>query len=131
MPFRPLALAAAAVSLALALTLVFAPGLLALLFGLAGTGPGGFFARRLGMLFLGYAVLLALLRDLPAGPARRAVALAVGLALAGLAATGVWAFVAGDAGPRRLPRGRRRARLRRRLRAACPGLMARASVRIG
>lgn len=60
---------------------------------------GDFLARRAAMLFLGIAILSFLARDAPASILRNAIAIAFAVMLLGLAATGLYEYARGYAGP--------------------------------
>lgn len=55
-------------------------------------------AKRTGALFLGFSTLCFLTRNAPASDLRRGIAAAVFMGTAGLALTGIYAFLSGHAG---------------------------------
>jgi len=99
MPFRPLAMLAAAIMLALALILIFVPGLLFAVFGLAVGPVTAFTAKRTAMFMLGFALLFWLGRDATCGETRRLIAASAVVTLGGLALLGLFEFLRGQAGP--------------------------------
>jgi hypothetical protein len=99
MNFRTVNLAAAALCALLFLCLLFLPALAYWLFGITGNEEADFLARRSAMLFLGFAVLCWNASSLADLNARRAVSLAVAVAMAGLAIASVGEFARGFAGP--------------------------------
>ncbi len=99
MRFRTLSLATAALAITLFACLLLAPGLVLALFAVPIDAPAGFLARRAAMLFLGFAVLSYLARDVPHSSARQAVAAGVGASMLGLAMLGLAELARGYAGP--------------------------------
>lgn len=87
----------AAVFAALFLAYLLLPGLPLLAFGIDGTPGAQFVARRAGILMLGLAVMLMLLRNQPPSEARQAVAIALVVTWAGLAIFGAQAILRGVA----------------------------------
>ncbi len=79
--------------------LLFAPQALLAGVGVAGSESAYFLGRRAGMLMLGFAVLTFTGRNATPSSARQAIALAVGISMAGLAVLSVREFLRGFAGP--------------------------------
>ncbi len=67
-------------------------------YGLAPDAGADFMARRAAPMFIGLAVLLWWLRDLPAGTARDGVCFGMAALWCGIAVTGLYEFVRGQAG---------------------------------
>lgn len=96
--YRTLSLAASTLWAMLFLVLAFAPGVIGWLFHLDGAIVGDVLALRAAMLFLGLATIAYLGRDEPDSSLRRTVALGLGLAMAGLACTGLYEVARGVVG---------------------------------
>ena len=83
----------------LMIVLLLFPGVIFWLFQLEPSASAQIISRRAAMLFAGFAVLSWLSRDLPPSDASRAIFLALGTAMSGLAALGCFEFIAGNVGP--------------------------------
>lgn len=79
--------------------LLFTPKSLLAVLGVPGSESADFLGRRAGMLMLGFAVLSFTGRNAAASTARQAIALAIGVSMAGLAVLSVREYVRGFAGP--------------------------------
>ncbi|MBL4805743.1 MAG: hypothetical protein JKY31_00455 [Rhodobacteraceae bacterium] len=98
MTYRVVSLAASVVCLLLCLILLLLPDVIYWLFNITGAEVSDFLARRAAMLFLGFAVLCFLGRNAEDSEMRRTVSVAMAIAMAGLAATGIFEFMRGYVG---------------------------------
>lgn len=96
--FRWVATAASAVSFTLAAIWLISPSLVLWMWGIATPDAALLVARRGAALFLGFAVIFAMIRNAEISPIRRAVTLGFAVACATLAALGIWEISAGHAG---------------------------------
>jgi len=97
--FRNLSLATSLLALTLATILLFAPSFIYWVFGVPQHETGDFLAKRAAMLFLGVTVMSYLLRDTPDQKSRSSFSIGMAVLMAGLAATGLYEFIRGFAGP--------------------------------
>ncbi len=97
--YRNLSTATAGLSLALFGCLLFAPGLIFLLFGMPGGESAEIMSRRASMLFLGFAIICWLARNAEDSVLRQALSAGLSAAMLGLAGTGLFELVRGAVGP--------------------------------
>ena len=97
MTFALLCVGTTALCLALCAVLLVSPGLYTRLYGVTADAGGTFLGRRAAPLFLGLAVFFWVLRDVGQGPLQDATAWAAALIFAGIAVTGIWAYLGGTA----------------------------------
>ena len=76
---------------------LIAPGTYVSLYGVTADTGAVFLGRRAAPLFLGLAVFFWIMRHVGPGPLQDATAFAAALTFAGIAATGVWAYLIGTA----------------------------------
>lgn len=96
--FRTLSILSAALSAALFLTLLFVPDLVFWLFQIPASESAAFLSRRAAILFLGFGILMWLVRNTENSPANRAICIGWGTAMTALAILGTLEFVRGFAG---------------------------------
>ena len=96
--FRTLSILSTALAAALFLTLLFVPGLVFWLFQIPGSESAAFLARRAAVLFLGFGILMWLVRNAENSPARRAICIGWGMTMAALAILGTLEFFRGFVG---------------------------------
>ncbi len=77
--------------------LLLNPGYYVDTYGVEPDAGASFLGRRASPLFLGLAVMLWMMRDLPRGTARDAVSIGMAFTWGGIAATGLFAFSTGTA----------------------------------
>lgn len=97
--FRTVCTGASVLCLALSLVWLVAPGLLPSLWGVHRPESADIVGRRLAAPFLGFGVMLARIRDLPASPGRSIVADGVALVCVILAVIGLTQWGVGHVGP--------------------------------
>lgn len=95
--FGVLSVATAVLCLALFVVFVVNPGAYSQMYGVAADTGGTFLGRRAAPLFLGLAVFVFALRGADPGPLRDASVLAVAVTFAGIAVTGIAAYLTGPA----------------------------------
>jgi hypothetical protein len=81
------------------ISLFFSPAEAAKDFGIPGTESAFFVARRASMLMLGFAVLVFLIRNIPASTIRQAIAFSIGVNMAGFAIMSIWQLASGLGNP--------------------------------
>ncbi len=96
--FRNLSILSTALAAALFLTLLFVPGLVFWLFQIATSESATFLSRRAAVLFLGFAILMWLIRNAENSPARRAICIGWGTTMTALAILGTLEFLRGFVG---------------------------------
>ena len=94
---RILCILAALVCLILFALLLTNGGMYVETYGVAADDGARFMARRAAPMFVGLAVLLWLVRDLPKGTARDAICSAMAVIFAGIACTGIYEYLVGVA----------------------------------
>lgn len=97
--FRIAAVITSVIFVALCVILLVAGRAYVTTYGVAPSEGATFLARRAAPLFAGLAVMLWLLRDLPVGTARDGLCYGLAVIWFGIAATGVYEFSTGQAGP--------------------------------
>ncbi len=96
--FRSLSILSAALAAALFLTLLFMPGLVFWLFQIPGSESAAFLSRRAAVLFLGFGILMWLVRNAEGSPMRRAICIGWGTTMVALAILGTLEFLRGFVG---------------------------------
>ena len=91
--FRSVATLGATLFSVLAVAFFAVPNVVTAAWGLLLEGDAAFMGQRLAAAFAGFAVMLFLVRDAPASPARRAVAFGVATALLLVACVGVLGMI--------------------------------------
>jgi len=97
--FRTLSILSTALAAALFLTLLFMPELVFWLFQIPDSESAAFLSRRAAVLFLGYGVLMWLVRNAENSSVRRAICMGWGTAMTALAVLGTIEFIRGFVGP--------------------------------
>lgn len=97
MTFRWVAIVIAAFCAALSVLWFLDVGLYTTTYGVAADDGTRFFGRRVAPILLGLAVMIYMARNAAPSPLRRAIALGMAVAFAGVGATGVLAFSQGVA----------------------------------
>lgn len=98
MTFRTACFATAVIWGLLAVTLTFLPGLIYWFFQIAPDPSASFLGRRAGMLFLGLATMMFVIRNATSPDAQRAASAAAIASMGGLAVLGIFEFMRGFAG---------------------------------
>ncbi len=97
--FRLVSMFSAVLCLALFPVLLFNSGFYVESYGLNADAGADFLGRRASPMFLGLAILLWMGRDLEIGRARDAICIGMAVMWAGIALTGTYEFVMGNARP--------------------------------
>jgi hypothetical protein len=97
--YRNLSTVTAGLSLVLFVCLLFVPGVIFLLFGMPGAESAEIMSRRASMLFLGFALICWLARNVEDSVARQAISAGLAVAMLGLAGTGLFELGRGAVGP--------------------------------
>ncbi len=96
--FRTLSILSAALAVALFLLLLFIPGLVFWLFQIPASESAAFISRRAAVLFLGFGILMWLVRNAENSLVRRAICIGWGTTMAALAILGILEFLRGFVG---------------------------------
>lgn len=97
--FRFASIATALVCLVLFVLLLISPATYLATYGVVADTGGTFMVRRAAPMFIGFTVILWLVRDAPPSPLRNAISYGIAAAFIGIAVTGFVAFVQGHATP--------------------------------
>lgn len=97
MTFRLVAMVLAAFCAALSVMWFVDVGLYTVTYGVASDEGTQFFGRRVSPILLGLALMFYMARNAPPSPLRRAMAMGIAVAFAGVGATGVMAYADGVA----------------------------------
>jgi len=96
--FFNLSIISAALAAAIAACLFIFPQLYFVMFAVASSEPAFFIGRRLGVLFLGFALVSFVSRNASHSKARQAICIGIGVAMACMAGLGLFEVVRGFAG---------------------------------
>lgn len=97
--FRSLSILSTILAATLFLILLFIPNLVFWLFQIPFSESAAFLSRRAAVLFLGYAIIMWLVKDTEDSSLRKAICLGWGVALSALAVLGIFEFIRGFVGP--------------------------------